>query len=136
MKIKWISATSFSLMSLCLAALGFGSCQSKKFLQQQGAQREELHRQLAQIDNEQAASTARMAQLRNDYENIGRGECVYGGPNNMEEARRAMEERQAEQRREVQKKMEREDAILDSLNDERAKVTKKLGELEGKSKRK
>lgn len=136
MRIKFIPVSTFSFLSLCLAALGFGSCQSKKFLQQQEQQRSELQSKLAKIDYEQAASTARLAQLRDDYENIGRGECVYGGPNNMEEARRMMEARQAEQRKEIQKMIDREGATLDSLDGERKKIENQLGEFESNHKKK
>lgn len=134
MRIKRIPVTSFPFLSLCLAALGFGSCQSKKLTKQQEEKRMELNAKLDNILSEEAATTARLAQLRNDYENIGRGECVYGGPNMMEEAIARMRERQAEQEKVVKGQMTNEEARLDSLSDERTKVLNQLEELSSKKK--
>lgn len=94
----------------------------------------ELNAKLDNILSEEAATTARLAQLRNDYENIGRGECVYGGPNMMEEAIARMRERQAEQEKVVKGQMTNEEARLDSLSDERTKVLNQLEELSSKKK--
>ena len=136
MRIKRIPVSSFSLLSLCLAALGFGSCQSKKFAMQQEEKRMELNARLNKIHDEEAVTAAKLAQLRNDYENIGRGECVYGGPNNMEEARQIMYERQERERESAMKVIKATENVLDSLNGERTKVTGQLEELDNKKQKK
>ena len=125
MKIKWIPVSSFSILSLCLAALGFGSCQSKKFVELHQKQ-SVLQAQRNKLSDEAGMTTAKLAQLRNDYENIGQGECVYGGPNNMEEAVATMRARQNEQRAIVSKEINKTQGELDSLYNELAKVEGEL----------
>lgn len=129
MKIKWFPVTTFSMLSLALAALGFGSCQSKKFVELR-QKHTDLQAQYNKLNEEAGMTTARLAQLRNDYENIGQGECVYGGPNNMEEAVAMMRERQNEQRAIVNKEIEKTIGELDSLHNEMTRVEGELNAID------
>lgn len=92
MKIKWLNPLMLTCLSTAFVALGFGSCKSQSNISKQ--QRAELKGKMAKIQHEIADNHAILAKMRSDYENIGRGECVYGGPNMMQEAVSRMQERQ------------------------------------------
>ncbi|MBO4660476.1 MAG: hypothetical protein J5610_03345 [Prevotella sp.] len=128
MKIKWIM---LSCLSAAFVALGFGSCNSKKALTKQ-QQREALAMDEARLNSEIQESQARLMMMRQEYENIGRGECVYGGPNTMEQAIAEMNRRQEAQRAEMRTKMAAVEHSIDSLFGEHKKVEQQIHELNKK----
>lgn len=130
MKIKWLNPLMLSCLSTAFVALGFGSCKSQSNIQRQ--QRAELKGKMAKIQQEISDNHATLAKMRSDYENIGRGECVYGGPNMMQEAVSRMQERQNNQRSYARKKMNEVQQAIDSLNRERDKVATELEQLDKK----
>ena len=115
-----------SALSAAFLTLGFGSCKSKKALVQK---RMEIEAKMAKINDELAENKSIMARLMKDYENIGRGETVYGGPNNMAEARRRMQERQEQQRKECREAMENVKNQIDSLKNEKSKAEAEMEKL-------
>lgn len=123
-----------SLLSTALMSLGFGSCRSKNGLDNELVQ-QEIGRRHARLDSEIAQKAAQLARMRSDYENIGRGECVYGGPNTMREAIAAMEKRQAEQRKEMEKAMQGVSSEIDSLQNEHQRVADDVLNEFGKNKK-
>ncbi len=133
MKIKWLNPLVLSCLSTAFVALGFGSCRSQSNLEIQ-QKRAELEGKMDNIQRQIADNYAKLAKMRSDYENIGRAECVYGGPNMMEEAIARMEERQARQREDAQKQMDAVQHSIDSLNGESAKVQQQLDDLYQKKK--
>lgn len=134
MKYKRLSPLMLSLLSTALMSLGFGSCRSKNGLDNELVQ-QEIGRRHARLDSEIAQKAAQLARMRSDYENIGRGECVYGGPNTMREAIAAMEKRQAEQRKEMEKAMQSVSNEIDSLQNEQQRVPENVLNEFGKNKK-
>ena len=130
MKIKWLNPLMLTCLSTAFVALGFGSCKSQSNISKQ--QRAELKGKMEKIQHEIADNHATLAKMRSDYENIGRGECVYGGPNMMQEAVSRMQERQENQRSYARKKMNEVQQAIDSLNRERDKVATELEQLDKK----
>jgi hypothetical protein len=130
MKIKWLNPLMLTCLSTAFVALGFGSCKSQSNISKQ--QRAELKGKMAKIQQEIDDNHATLAKMRSDYENIGRGECVYGGPNMMKEAVSRMKERQDNQRSYARKKMDEVQQAIDSLNRERDKVATELEQLDKK----
>lgn len=130
MKIKWLNPLMLTCLSTAFVALGFGSCKSQSNIQKQ--QRAELKGKMAKIQQEIAENYATLTKMRSDYENIGRAECVYGGPNMMQEAVSRMKERQENQRSYARKKMDEVQQAIDSLNRESNKVAAELEQLDKK----
>ena len=130
MKIKWLNPLMLTCLSTAFVALGFGSCKSQSNISKQ--QRAELKGKMAKIQQEISDNHETLAKMRSDYENIGRGECVYGGPNMMQEAVSRMKERQDNQRSYARKKMNEIQQAIDSLNRERDKVATELEQLDKK----
>lgn len=126
MKYKRLSPLMLSALSAAFLALGFGSCKSKKALVQK---RMEIEAKMARIDSEIADSYSILAQMQKEYENIGRGETVYGGPNNMAEAVRRMNERHERQRQECREAMQNVQDQIDSLKNEKTKAVEEMDKL-------
>ena len=126
MKYKRLSPLMLSALSAALFTLGFGSCKCKKALVQK---RMEVQARMAKIDGELADSYSFLQKLQKDYENIGRGETVYGGPNNMAEAVKRMNERQERQRQECREAMQSVQDQIDSLQNEKSKAEAEMQKL-------
>ena len=135
MKMKRISPLAFSFLSMALAALGFSSCQSGKNTELK-QKLEQLRQDYNRLTDEEAITVGKLSKMRSDYENIGRAECVYGGPNMMEEAIANMNRRQEEQRKAFQKEVDKVNHSLDSLRDEREKVEHEIGMIKEQMKKK
>ena len=129
MKYKRLSPWMLSALSGALVLLGFGACKSNKELVQK---REALNLKLGRLEAELVDADQQLNYLQKEYENIGRGETVYGGPNNMAEARRRMQERQESQRRSVRDKMEAVQHQKDSLLNEFNQANEELKNLDNK----
>ena len=129
MKYKRLSPWMLSALSGALVLLGFGACKSSKELVQK---REALNQKLGLLEAELADTDQQLSYLQKEYENIGRGETVYGGPNNMAEARRRMQERQEKQRKSVRDKMNAVAHQKDSLINEYNKANEELKNLDNK----
>ncbi len=126
MKYKRLSPWMLSALSAALVSLGFGACKSNKELVQK---REALNQKINILNQQIVENNLKLQRLQEIYENIGRGETVYGGPNNMEEARRRMRERHERERSEVEEQMQTVKNEIDSLDNELKIVGSELTKL-------
>jgi len=137
MKIRWKSPLLLSALSMAFAALGFGSCSTSKLSpQERMARLDQLYGEDARLEAEMRQMQDQLEKARSAYENIGRAECVYGGPNMMEEAVQKMRERQPADRGELKVQMKTIRHKMDSIWKVQDKVKKEIGVLSEEGKKK
>ncbi|MCR5151949.1 MAG: hypothetical protein K6A98_02200 [Prevotella sp.] len=117
---KKFQKMSLAVLSAALGALGFGACSGGEGLTKQQIQQLIEQRDRAEATRVHALSqigdrNAALKRMQTDYENIGRGACVYGGPNNMAEAVQRLKEQNDAERRRMQEKMDVVQHEIDSL---------------------
>lgn len=136
-KYKKLSPLMLSALSAGLAVLGFGSCGSSRVAIKEKEQN--LTARLDQTLAEEARLASlyhELAQRRDEVKRMGRGVCVYGGPNmSREEVNRII--REAEERADkeaagIEENMKDLSHQLDSINEVKRQTYTELEMLKQK----
>ena len=136
-KYKKLSPLMLSALSAGLAVLGFGSCGSSRV-----AIKEKEQNLTARLDHtlaEESRLTSLYQELtkrRDEVIRMGRGVCVYGGPNmSREEVNRIVreaEERANQEAADIEERMKDVSHQLDSISDVKRQTYNELEKLKQK----